>query len=580
LADDESTSEELSADDQLDETLGGLLTALRDLFGGDAAALLLADAAGSELVTRAAIGFGPRVEAVHIAVGAGFAGSVMAGQRPVVVDDISGYEIVSPALRDSGLRSLMAVPLVTADRTLGVMHVGSRKLAHFAAEDAEDLLLIADRIAAALERSRLLSAERAARAAAESAHERLAFLSDATRVASSSLDRRQILDRVARLAVPRLADWCTVYVKVDDRIVRVALHTTDTSRTEIRHVRDTLDHALDGSSVVERIWETGAAVLVDDPAREARSTVGTRLEQLVDELGVASYMIVPVVTRGRTEAVMSFGVGTGRSRYSRDDLALAQELAGRVATGLANAALYEREHSVAESLTRAVLPERMPELPGLTVSARYRPAGANVDVGGDWYDAFALGDGRVGLVIGDVGGHGLPAASGMVQLRNGLRSYAILGLSPSEVLARTAEFMTASDLVAETIATVLYAVYDPVTGVLTWSSAGHPPPLFITHGQAKFLDTLPGPLLGVGAPAEYPEQNTQLEPGSGLILYTDGLVEQRDENIDIGFERLANAAKLLETIEPNSACAALIDELTGQADRDDDCCIMCVHRSP
>jgi len=575
------TEEPLPHDAELDDILRNLLEAVRDLFGGDAASLLVTDEAGSELLVRAAVGLPIALDAVHIPVGTGFAGRVIATNRRVVVDDVDEIDIASPVLRNSGLGSLMAVPLSSDERAFGVMHVGSRRRAHFTDLDAEQLGLIADRISTALERARLLAAERRAREAAETAQERLAFLSDASRVVGSSLDRDQILTRVASLAVPRLADWCTVYVRDGDHIVRLVQRSSLTgAEPTLQRLRQRNDAPIEPDSRVARVWRTGQAVLVPDTVAEAAGTVPPDIARALADLGLRSSMVVPVVTRGRTAAVMTFGVAGGRPAYTNDDLNLARELAGRVASGLANAALYQREHGVAEALTRAVLPDSLPQVPGLNIAARYRPAGPSVDVGGDWYDAFRIADGRVALVVGDVAGHGLPSAAGMVQLRNGVRAFALDGRPPSEVLERAGALLDASADDMDVIATVVFAFYDPASGEFRWASAGHPPPLLIAPGRAEFLDTTPGPLLGSAAALRCPEHRVTLEPGTGVIMYTDGLVERRDQNIADGLDHLAVVAASLESLEPGYACAHVIDAMTGTVDRNDDSCVLCVHRTP
>ena len=197
--------------------------------------------------------------------------------------------------------------------------------------------------------------------------------------------------------------------------------------------------------------------------------------------------------------------------------------------------MYEREHSIAETLQRSLLPRRLPDIPGITAAARYLPATPEA-VGGDWYDMFSLPGGRVGLVMGDVAGRGIQVASLMGQLRNALRAYAGEGYSPSVVLSRLATIIEPTEM-----ATVLFMVFDPSAWKIEYANAGHPPPLVATpDGHASFLEggSLP---LGPALNQTYRDLTTDLTPGSLLMLYTDGLVEDRRTDLNESLQRLKDA---------------------------------------
>jgi PAS domain S-box-containing protein len=201
----------------------------------------------------------------------------------------------------------------------------------------------------------------------------------------------------------------------------------------------------------------------------------------------------------------------------------------------------EREHRIAETLQRGLLPDRLAEVPGLALAARYVPAGADMAVGGDWYDVVELPSGHVGLAIGDVAGHGPRAASTMGQLRMALRAYALEEPSPADVVGRLDRLV--SRLLESEIVTLVYLVLDLDSGVVQFANAGHPPPLVVgPGGQASFLDGGLGSPLGCDDPGLTAEASFRLVPGSTLLLYTDGLVERRGVSIDEGLERLATAA--------------------------------------
>jgi anti-sigma regulatory factor (Ser/Thr protein kinase)/PAS domain-containing protein len=201
----------------------------------------------------------------------------------------------------------------------------------------------------------------------------------------------------------------------------------------------------------------------------------------------------------------------------------------------------EREHRIAETLQRGLLPDRLPEVPGIGLAARYVPAGAEMAVGGDWYDVVELPSGRIGLAIGDVAGHGPRAASTMGQLRMALRAYALEEPSPAEVVRRLDRLV--SRLLMSEIVTLVYLVLDLDSGMVQFANAGHPPPLVVrAGGQISFLEDGLGPPLGCDDPGLPAEARFRLVPGSTLLLFTDGLVEKRGASIDEGLQRLATVA--------------------------------------
>jgi serine phosphatase RsbU (regulator of sigma subunit) len=216
-----------------------------------------------------------------------------------------------------------------------------------------------------------------------------------------------------------------------------------------------------------------------------------------------------------------------------------QDAAERAALGIRRAQLHEREHQVAVELQRGLLPKQLPAMAGLELAAHYEAAGA--EVGGDWYDAFALPGGRLGVVLGDVAGRGVPAASSMGQLRSVTRAFALADdgfLTPGEMLTRLNRHQLA--LGQTELFTVVYAIIDPGEGTISWSTAGHPPPLVRTaEGWATYLEGGEG-LMGI-EDIVYRDLRAPLAAESIVIFYTDGLIERRGESLDVGLERLADA---------------------------------------
>ena len=206
------------------------------------------------------------------------------------------------------------------------------------------------------------------------------------------------------------------------------------------------------------------------------------------------------------------------------------------------ARLLEREHETARTLQRALLPESLPDIPGHDLAVRYVAGTQGSVAGGDWYDAFALPDGRFGFVIGDIVGRGIPAAATMGRLRNALRAYAIDGAAPDEVVGRVHRLTDAFEDVS--FATFLYLLLDASSGEARYAAAGHPPPLVVpARGEAAYAWLRPGPPLGAPAVAGWPEERLVLKAGSTLVLYTDGLVEAPGRPIGEGLAELARAAR-------------------------------------
>jgi serine phosphatase RsbU (regulator of sigma subunit) len=246
--------------------------------------------------------------------------------------------------------------------------------------------------------------------------------------------------------------------------------------------------------------------------------------------------------------------------FSHADLALARDLVARAAVSIDNARLYTRERASALALQHGLLPRRIPDIPGLELAYRYVPAETAAEVGGDWFDVITLRPGRCALVVGDVTGHDMRAASLMGQLRTATRTLATLDLAPAEILTRL-DGITADLTDEETGATCVYAVHDARTGEWDMARAGHPLPAVARPGHhATFLDLPPGVPLGVGG-GQYETVRVQLPTESTLVLYTDGLIESRTTDLDTGMARLSDTLARISTLAPAEACDMLLTTL-------------------
>jgi serine phosphatase RsbU (regulator of sigma subunit)/anti-sigma regulatory factor (Ser/Thr protein kinase) len=297
------------------------------------------------------------------------------------------------------------------------------------------------------------------------------------------------------------------------------------------------------------------------------------LNPILREKGIRSLLGVPLLVEGRVLGVLHIGSLVHR-RFTGEEAALLQLAADRAAIAIEHATLYE-QRQLAEQLQRRLLPTDLSVASGLQLASRYLPA-SHESLGGDWYDAFPIENGQVVVAIGDVVGHGIPAAAVMAQLRTALRAYAVEGHRPQQVLELVNRLMTGIGPRAMT--TLAYAAIDSERGELELVVAGHPPPLLISPtGETSYLESATGIPLGVSELARYEAVTFAFEPGTTLLLYTDGLVETRTESIDAGLERLRVLAGTEDDVE--ALCAKLVSRLV-PSDRHDDVALLAARVEP
>jgi PAS domain S-box-containing protein len=290
-----------------------------------------------------------------------------------------------------------------------------------------------------------------------------------------------------------------------------------------------------------------------------------------------AFASVPMVSGRQIVGALSMSWSEERT-FDDEDLAFMRTLAAQCAQAIERAQLFSHQANVADTLQRAMLPSELPVVDGLEVTACYIAATTDLTIGGDWYDAFVLGDGRVAFAVGDVSGHGLPAATVMGRIRNGLRAYLIDQQSPAASLTKLDAVV---DLDGQGLfATAVVMVYDPASGEIVWSNAGHPPPLILGAGGARFLEGHTGPPVGVGGTDGHRDQRLVLNPGESLLAFTDGLIERRHEHLDRGFERLVAAVLDADLGLMSAGCEALVHHVTDGGSRADDICVLLVHRLP
>jgi anti-sigma regulatory factor (Ser/Thr protein kinase) len=401
-------------------------------------------------------------------------------------------------------------------------------------------------------RRQTLESERAARLAAEAAGERLALFADATKALTSSFDLNVVLHDLARLVAPAFADACLIDLVEPDGSIR---------------------RAATAIAPAHQPWAADLEALRPPSGRHdtAHEALRSGLPQVIDAAG---YSAVVVPLKGRPGTLGMLWLVQAGPDEGPSTVDLAEELARRASIAVENARLVARQRTVSETLQQSLLPERLPEIPGLTTAARYVPGGPDVDIGGDWYDVMQLPGAGIGLALGDVVGRGERAAALMGQLRNAVRAYAFEGQSPAEVMDNVNGLLL--DAGSEHMATMVFGVLDIETGDFRYVNAGHPPPLVITpEGEARYLDNANGPPVGSLPTARYGEATARLIPGATLLLYTDGLVEDRTVPLEEGLQRLHDAA-IGGPGDLEAFCSHVMRRVVGTTPCDDDVALLAV----
>jgi GAF domain-containing protein/anti-sigma regulatory factor (Ser/Thr protein kinase) len=551
----------------LDDLLAELLERIAESLRADTAAFLLLDEDSAMLRARAAKGIEEEVEqGVRIPVGRGFAGRVAAERRPVILPDVDRADVLNPILREKGIRSLLGVPLLVEGRVVGVLHVGTLTPRDFTDDDRELLEVVADRAALAIDHAQLYERERAARERSERAARTVEAVQRVTDAALAYLSTEDLLSALLdRMREILHADTAAILMlEHDGRVLRARAAKGIEEEVE-QGVRIPVGRGFAGRVAAER-----RAVVIPDVDH------ADVLNPILREKGIRSLLGVPLLVEGRVIGVLHVGTLTPRD-FTEDDRTLLQLAADRAALAIDHAELYEQRR-LAEALQRALLPQQLDVLPGIEVAARYLPAAQGTSLGGDWYDLFPIGGGRLGIAVGDVVGRGLPAASLMAQLRTTLRAYAFDGHPPAQVVDRLNRMLVY--LQPATMTTAAYLSLDPERETLTVVSAGHPQPLIVgSDGSARYLPVTPDIALGVSRGSRYHEQTFALRPGSTVVLYTDGVVEVRGEALDEGLERLRRLAERgHENVE--ALCDAVIDEMVADGRPADDVALLALRLTP
>ncbi|MFG3343540.1 SpoIIE family protein phosphatase [Streptomyces sp. NPDC048018] len=395
------------------------------------------------------------------------------------------------------------------------------------------------------------------------AQQRLELLAEAGARIGSTLDPSGTAAELAKVAVPHYADAVLVDVAAD---VLEGEEPKTVAAADLVRVADSAGPP------------SGVGRAVAYPAGSPQAESLARGRPTTDALAASTRLYVPLIVRGTSLGLVTFVRGDASEPFDDGDRSVAEELASRTAVCIDNARRYRREHTAAFMLQRSLLPRSLPEQSAVEAASRYLPADSHLGAGGDWYDVIPLSGARVGLVVGDVVGHGLGAAASMGRLRAMVRTLAELDLAPDELLARLNDQVgreapdqnaNGADGGGAVGATCVYGIYDPASRTSTWAAAGHPSPAVAQpHGPVGFLRLPPGPPLGVGR-LPYESVDVELAEGSLVVLFTDGLVEARGQGIDVGLDRLAAVLGEQRGTSPDRLCAQIVAELSTGEVQDD-----------
>jgi PAS domain S-box-containing protein len=338
------------------------------------------------------------------------------------------------------------------------------------------------------------------------------------------------------------------------------------------------DIPLDVPSVMTLAITSRRPVLVENPEALRRQFDGVAdVSLFLAHSNERAWVGLPLLAAGAPLGALRFSFTKPR-QITEEERVFLEALAGQCALALERASLFEREHTTAETLQRSLLPDRLPSVPGIILEARYLPVTRNMEIGGDWYDAFRLPDGRLAVAAGDVMGKGLTAAAGMGRVRNALRALALTDPRPAAVLAGLDRLFTATEL-DEQVTTVAYLVVDPVTGEGLAGNAGHLPPLLLSRDAPPRLDTTEaGTPLGWACPRQ--QYVFRLPPGTTAVLYSDGLVENRRRGLDAGLDELVSVAAQARpgmVEDPVRLLEYLVDRMLTGYEQDDDVTVLVLH---
>ena len=500
------------------------------------------------------------------------AGEAVRTGHTVVITGTDEFRARYPGLEmgTNGERSLICLPLEVAGHSVGVVSLSFPGERIFEPAELEFFGILADTCAQALDRIRVV-------ADVEDRETKLQFLADASVELARSLDYEDTLKAVAHLAVPHFADWCAIQLLQDGVLRPLAVaHPDAILESRVKELQEKYPPDPDAPRGAYQVVRTGVSELIPEIPDDLLVAAAQDEDHLrvLRDLHFRSAITVPLTIRGNIMGVISWVRGDDGRRFTAGDLSFGEDLARRAAVAIDNSHLHSEVRDVAIRLQRAVLPHRLPATPGWDAAVCYLPAG-RTDVGGDFYDVVPLSDGRVVVFVGDVMGRGVPAAAAMAQMRSAIRTLIAVDPHPQSVMAGLDRLFDQYDL--ERLVTVAYAVADPARDCVHVINAGHPAPV-LRHADGRLSDISTDGSLILGAGGGNRELVTcPFTAGDTLLMFTDGLVERRDESLTDGQQRVHASAHLLAVPDLTQGLRQLVDTVR-DATRDDDVAVVAIRR--
>jgi CheY-like chemotaxis protein/serine phosphatase RsbU (regulator of sigma subunit)/anti-sigma regulatory factor (Ser/Thr protein kinase) len=415
--------------------------------------------------------------------------------------------------------------------------------------------------------------------AAEQRHRRSRFLAGVSGALDRRLDVKGRAGQLAKTCLPELGDFALVQLVEPDGVVEIAAVANRGESDD--GLQALVGTRRDASVFGSWVFAAPRARLFDTVTPETwrQLGLGNEGELLAGALGLRSLIAAPLVYGRRATGVLIVGVGARGEDYGEEELEITRDLARKAAMAVENSRLYEAERDRSRALQQSLLGRPEVTSPAVAAAMRYVAGSADLEVGGDWYDLVEREDGSIVAAVGDVVGHGVQAATAMGKLRSATGALGLVVGGAPELLDRLDQF--AEKIEEAKFGTVAAVLFDPRTGDLRYSLAGHPPPLLVGRdGDAAFLEGgngFPLCIAGDGA-AGRPEGRATLEEDATLVLYTDGLIERRDASIDSGLERLRGAVRARYRLQPERLCDEIVAEFASSSS--DDVVVLALRREP
>lgn len=491
------------------------------------------------------------------------AGDSIRRRQPIILTGRGEIDAAYPGLESAapGERTLVVLPLVTSGGVIGAISLSFPGRRTFDSAEQEFLRLLADTCAQAMDRLQALDD------AAQRSY-KLRFLAEASAELAGSLDYQATLKKVAWLGVPEFADWCSISLLEDGDLRTLAVAHTNPAKIafveELQRRYPPDPEAPHGAWNIVRTGRSELVPLVTDELLEAAAVDEEHL-RLIRELNLRSGVSAPLIAHGKVLGVMSWVSADEGRMFTDADLAFVEDLAQRAAVAIDNAQLHSQTRDAAAHLQRAVLPDRLPEVRGWQFASYYSPSG-RTEVGGDFYDVLPVKDG-VALFVGDVMGRGVEAAAAMAQMRAAVRSYLALDPSPESVVRRLDKMFATFEY--SQLVTLVYVLADTARNELSVVNAGHPPPVVLRADGS--LQTVSEPVTAPLGLADQDRTAFRVPFGfeDSLLLYTDGLIERRGEDIDVGQERLAAMCATLQHGNLEECLSDLVESVRDHTREDD-----------